>query len=189
MNDKELDSIMFSLSYLEPYFINQNVTDIFIDKGNVSVKEFGLERRDTGLVLTSQEVKNIIVQISNYVGKKIDYDSYPVLEATIPHYGARITGLMYWTEEPVVIIRKRPQFVFSIDTYVTRNQLSMKNAELIKQAIKERKNILVSGGPGSGKTTFTNAILKEMALYEPNSSFFIVEDTSELICEAKYAEL
>ena len=186
---REIEAIRFSLRWLEPYFNNPMVTDIFIDKGIVSVKEFGKERCDTNVILTIQETKNIIVQIAKYLNKTIDWDNYPVLEGTIPCYEARITGLLSWSKEPVVIIRKRPQFVFPLQDYVDKGQLKASDAAVIRDAIKKRKNILVSGGPGSGKTTFTNAIIDEMAKEYPNDSYFVVEDTSELNCKAKYAEL
>jgi type IV secretion system protein VirB11 len=51
--------------------------------------------------------------------------------------------------------------------------------------VRERKNLLIGGGTGSGKSTFTNAILKKMVEYTPNDRFYIVEDVPELQCEVK----
>ena len=58
----------------------------------------------------------------------------------------------------------------------------------IKHFIKFQKNILISGGTGSGKTTLTNAVLNQMAINTPNDSFYIVEDNAELQCTAQYAQ-
>ena len=55
---------------------------------------------------------------------------------------------------------------------------------MILAAIKERKNIIVSGSTGSGKTTCTNAIIKKMTELTPTDNFYIVEDTPELQCTA-----
>lgn len=186
---REMQAILFSLAEIKPYFEDKTVTDIWVDNGIVSIKRFGKPRETVNLKLTNQQAKNILVQIGKHMGLDIDYDRYPVLEGTVPYYDARITGVMKWTKAPFITIRKRPETVYSLDDYVTNGQLSPDKAEKIKRFIKERKNILVSGGTGSGKTTFTNAIIKQMAEYTPNDSFYIVEDNAELQCKAQYAEL
>lgn len=186
---REMQAILYSMAELKPFFENKDITDIWVDDGNVSIKCFGKPRQDANLKLTIQQCKNILVQIGKYMEIDIDYDKYPVLEGTVPHYDARITGVMKWTKAPFITIRKRPENIYSIDDYISKNQLTIENAEKIKKAIKDRKNILVSGGTGSGKTTFTNAVIKQMAEYTPNDSFYIVEDNAELQCKAKYAEL
>ncbi len=186
---REMQAILFSLAELRPFFEDDNITDIWVDDGNVSYKCFGKPRQDANLTLSNQQAKNILVQIAKHMDIDIDYDKYPVLEGTVPHYDARITGVMKWTKSPFITIRKRPKKIFSIDDYVKNGQCSADKAEKIKKFIKERKNILISGGTGSGKTTFTNAVIKQMAEYTPNDSFYIVEDNAELQCTAKYAEL
>lgn len=186
---REMNAILNSLSELRPYFEDKNVTDIWVDNGIVSIKEFGKGRHDTGKLLTNQQCKNILVQIANHMDININYDKYPVLEGTIPHYDARITGVMKWTKNPFITIRKRPEIIYSIDDYVKQGQCTLEKAEKIKEFIRFRKNILISGGTGSGKTTFTNAVIKQMAEYTPNDSFYIVEDNAELQCTARYAEM
>ena len=188
--EREMNAILFSLAELKPFFENKNVTDIWVDNGNVSIKEFGKSRHDADLTLTNQQCKNILVQIAKHMDIDINYDNYPVLEGTIPHYDARITGVLNpWTKAPFITIRKRPQIVYSLEDYIKNGQLSEEKADKIMNYIKFRKNILISGGTNSGKTTLTNAIIKKMAEYAPNDSFFIVEDNAELQCKARYAEM
>lgn len=187
--EREKQAILFSLAELKPLFENKNITDIWVDNGNVSIKEFGQKRHDTDIKLTNQQCRNIIVQIAKHMDININYDKYPVLEGTIPYYEARITGVMNWTKEPFITIRKRPEKVFTLDDYVKRGQLSEEKCEKIKKFIEMKKNILVSGGTNSGKTTFTNAIIQYMAQVTPYDSFYIVEDNAELQCRAKYCEM
>jgi type IV secretion system protein VirB11 len=68
---------------------------------------------------------------------------------------------------------------------VEKKRLSPDEYGLVCRFIKERKNLLIGGGTGSGKSTFTNAVLKKMVEYTPNDRFYIVEDVPELQCEAK----
>jgi type IV secretion system protein VirB11 len=68
---------------------------------------------------------------------------------------------------------------------VEKKHLSPGEYDLVCRFIKERKNLLIGGGMGSGKSTFTNAILKKMVEYTSSDRFYIVEDVPELQCEAK----
>lgn len=187
---RERQAILFSLAELKIFFEDPNVTDIFVFNGNVAIKEFGRAVHDTDIYLSNQQCRNIIVQIAKHMGLDINYDKYPVLEGTIPHYDARITGVMApWIKNPFITIRKRPTKVYTLDDYVKNGQCTQDKIEKIKHFIKFKKNILISGGTGSGKTTFTNAIIRQMAEYFPNDIFYIVEDNAELQCSAKYAEI
>lgn len=55
-------------------------------------------------------------------------------------------------------------------------------AETLRSAVTERRNLLISGGTGSGKTTLANALLAEPAF--ANDRVFLIEDTPELQCSA-----
>ncbi|MDQ7084928.1 MAG: ATPase, T2SS/T4P/T4SS family [Sulfurovum sp.] len=63
--------------------------------------------------------------------------------------------------------------------------LSKKHYEFLIEAIKKRKNILIVGSTGSGKTTFTNAIIDSIVKIHPQHRLVIIEDTAEIQCAAK----
>jgi type IV secretion system protein VirB11 len=85
-------------------------------------------------------------------------------------------------ERPVFTIRKRASIVFTLDDYVARGILPVANADVIRRAVVDRKNILVAGGTGSGKTTLVNAILAEPPF--KSDRIVLIEDTKELQCPA-----
>ena len=185
---REQDAILFLLNKIKPIFEMPNVTDIWVDDGVVSFKEFGKKRTETDIFLNEQECINIIKNIANHMDVTIDMNKYPVLEGTIPCWDARITGVRKWVKYPYITIRKRPSQIYTLNDYIEKGQLSIEKANLIREYIANKKNILVSGGTGSGKSTFTTAILCEMAKYTPDDSFLILEDNPELQSTAKYAK-
>jgi type IV secretion system protein VirB11 len=72
--------------------------------------------------------------------------------------------------------------IFTLEDYVSQDILKLAHADIIRHAIVSRKNILIAGGTGSGKTTLTNAILNEIAATQDR--VVIIEDTQELQCNA-----
>ncbi len=73
--------------------------------------------------------------------------------------------------------------IFSLDDYVQQKILSERQKEVLCRAVAGKKNILVTGGTGSGKTTLVNAILDEIA--QSGDRIVIIEDTLELQCSAQ----
>jgi type IV secretion system protein VirB11 len=133
-------------------------------------------------------------------GTVINYDQ-PFLEAELQIDGSRFEGIIPpVTSRPVFAIRLRPRRVFTLDDYAIGGILSnqsdplnrsrrrgnfldsvrgLSHAEVIRAAVKEKKNILVVGSTGSGKTTLVNAVLEALARIAPRDRVITIEDTME----------
>lgn len=131
----------------------------------------------------------------------------PILETELPIDGSRFEGVVSpVVRSPIFAIRLRPRRIFTIDEYESSGILTakddpvnrirgrhdfatsirgLKHAEIICAAVRARKNILVVGSTGSGKTTFVNACLDALAKLTPNDRVITIEDTIELQCAAK----
>ena len=114
-------------------------------------------------------------------------ENHPILETELPldlsRFEATIPPV---TRNASFTIRKKAKKIYSLDEYVESGILNAEQAEMIRAAIVSRKNILVCGGPGTGKTTFTNACIAELVkLCDPNQRIIILEDVPELQCAAK----
>jgi type IV secretion system protein TrbB len=83
---------------------------------------------------------------------------------------------------PTFSIRKPPQRIFTLDQYCESGHLTPSKQQVLLNSIRDKKNIIVVGGTGSGKTTFVNAMLDCMKSMIPDERVIIIEDTNEIQC-------
>jgi type IV secretion system protein TrbB len=109
----------------------------------------------------------------------------PLIEGELPD-GSRFQGVLPPISPAAsFVIRKRAQRVYSLGDYVASAIMESWQVDALRGAIVERRNIVIAGGTGTGKTTLANAILSEMVLLgDPSERFIILEDTLELQCSA-----
>ncbi|MFZ2316057.1 MAG: P-type conjugative transfer ATPase TrbB [Gammaproteobacteria bacterium] len=110
----------------------------------------------------------------------------PILECELPIDGSRFEALIPpVVSSPTFTIRKRASKIFTLSDYVETSIMTETQREAIEMAVRNRQNILVVGGTGTGKTTLTNAIIDYMATACPHDRIVIIEDTGELQCTTK----
>ena len=110
----------------------------------------------------------------------------PMIEGELPLDGSRFAGqIPPVVSAPIFAIRKKASAIFTLDDYVASDILTPAHKDIIVAAVRARRNILVVGGTGSGKTTLTNAIIHQMVEENPEERVFIIEDTGEIQCSAK----
>lgn len=182
-NTRFTERLDFLFQDIKPYLIDDDVCEIMVnDDSKVWVDTFSKGLIYTGKILTNDIVSNIIVQIANHSHKICNKDN-PLLEAEI--LNMRFQGFL----SPDIVknssfcIRKHAKKIFNLDDYVQNKTMTKYQKEIIIQAIYNRKNIIVAGGTGSGKTTLVNALLFEIA--KLNNRIIIIEDTKELKCDAE----
>lgn len=111
----------------------------------------------------------------------------PILTCELPLWnGPRFEGQVPpLVAAPSFCIRKKSVLVYTLDDYVKQGVISREQRRYLGQSVRQKRNIVVIGGTGSGKTTFVNAIIHEMTLAEPLERQLILEDTGELqsVCE------
>jgi type IV secretion system protein VirB11 len=161
-----------------------NVTELRVnDDGRVWITRLGAGRQLTGLGIDEGAAARVINAVAHSIGLEVGRGN-PSFPAELPGSGYRFHGLMPpVVKRPVFVIRKKPQRVFTLDEYVGNGIMSARQAEMLREAVGRRFNILIAGGTDSGKTTLANAILTEMS--RTGDRIITVEDTLELICEAE----
>ncbi|CDX24335.1 conjugal transfer protein trbB [Mesorhizobium plurifarium] len=137
---------------------------------------------DTGEQLSASDGERIIRLVAHHVGAEV-HAGAPRVSAELPGTGERFEGLLPpVVTAPAFAIRKPAVAVFTLDDYVAAGIMSAAQADALRQAVVERKNILVAGGTSTGKTTLTNALLAEVA--RTGDRVVLIEDTRELQCAA-----
>jgi P-type conjugative transfer ATPase TrbB len=182
-NTRFTERLDFLFQDIKSYLIDDDVCEIMVnDDSQVWVDTFSKGLIYTEKILTNDIVSNIIVQIANHSHKICNKDN-PLLEAEI--LNMRFQGFL----SPDIVknssfcIRKHAKKIFNLDDYVQNKTMTKYQKEIIIQTIYDKKNIIVAGGTGSGKTTLVNALLFEIA--KLNNRVIIIEDTKELKCDAK----
>jgi type IV secretion system protein TrbB len=137
---------------------------------------------DTGERLSSGDGERIVRLVAHHVGAEVHPGS-PRVSAELPETGERFEGLLPpVVAAPAFAIRKPAVAVFTLDDYVAAGIMSSRQAETLRTAVADRRNILVAGGTSTGKTTLTNALLAEVA--KTADRVVLIEDTRELQCKA-----
>lgn len=150
--------------------------------GRLWVDRLGEGISDTGRSMAPADGERIVRLVAHHVGAEVHARS-PRVSAELPETGERFEGLIPpVVTAPTFAIRKPAVAVFSLDDYVDAAIMSRSHATILRDAVAERRNILVAGGTGTGKTTLTNALLAEIA--RTNDRVVLIEDTRELQCTA-----
>lgn len=148
-----------------------------------------IERLGRGVLhggeLSRSAAEIVIGCVAHVLDQEVD-DQRPIISGELPIGGHRFEGLL----PPVVAgpsftIRRRASRLIPLDDYVKARVITASEARFIRSAISARLNIVVSGGTGSGKTTFANALLLEISRQAPNDRIVILEDTAEIQCAAQ----
>lgn len=159
------------------------VVEILVNPdGRLVLDRVKVGRTDTGIFLETEARERVVRLVADYVGDPVTREN-PRLSGVLPVTGERLQGVLPpVTAAPAFSIRKRPAVIWSLDDYVRDAVMTEVQAERLREAVRTRKNLLISGGTGSGKTTLANALLAEPAF--ANDRVFLIEDTPELQCSA-----
>ncbi|MEY3106019.1 MAG: P-type conjugative transfer ATPase TrbB, partial [Pseudomonadota bacterium] len=134
--------------------------------------------------LSASRSESIIKTLAGFHGKEIN-KGRPLLECELPIDGSRFAGQFPpIVPAPTFAIRKKAIAIFTLTQYVATGIMTPAQLVVIEAAVKNHRNILVTGSTGSGKTTLVNAIINHMVVIDPSERIVIIEDTGEIQCAA-----
>lgn len=164
---------------------DSTVTDILLNpNGSLWVKRLGEETLKIGHMQPSA-AEALLATVATSLNTTITRKN-PILSGELLIDGSRIEGkISPVVSAPMFSIRKKPQKIFTLNDYLDSGYIKPAQLAVIRQAVREKKNILVVGGTGSGKTTLTNAVINEMIDQNPTERLIIIEDTNEIMCRGE----
>ncbi|MCY0871455.1 MAG: P-type conjugative transfer ATPase TrbB [Acidithiobacillus caldus] len=132
-------------------------------------------------------VQAVLGLMADFLHTTVSRDK-PVVEGAMPmeFLRSRFAGAIPpLVEGASFSIRLPARSVFTLNQYVERGIVTEEQRGFLERALKDRKNILVSGGTGSGKTTLSNALIDVISQSSgADQRIVIIEDTRELQCSA-----
>jgi pilus assembly protein CpaF len=172
-----LDEV-FGLGPLEPLLRDPKISDILVnDKDHVFVEKGGILERTQTSFRDDRHLLQIIDRIVSRVGRRVD-ESSPMVDARLPD-GSRVNAIIppLALDGPSLSIRRFGTGPLAANQLVTLKSISAEMMEVLSNAVRARISILISGGTGSGKTTFLNILSQ----YIPKTERLVtIEDAAEL---------
>ena len=190
MKDEQRDRLLVKLrrelgEKIMQALANPQVLEIMLNPdGRLFVEEFGSGKIHVADMKSSQ-AESIVNTVAAMLDTTVGYDR-PNLECELPLDGSRFSALC----PPVVAstsftIRRKATRIFTLENYLEKGILNQNQYNYIIHTIKNKRNIIVGGGTGSGKTTFLNAVIHAISVFSEDDRLIIIEDTGELQCSAK----
>ena len=169
---------MRGLDVLQPLVDDPTVTEIMINgPHHVFIEQSGrLFRKDVSFG-TNEKLENVILNIVSRVNRTVN-EANPIVDARLLD-GSRVNVVLppIALDGPTVTIRKFPEDPMTVQKLIAYGSITPEVAELLKRMVKAKYNIFISGGTGSGKTTFLNALSN----FIPRDERVItIEDSAEL---------
>jgi pilus assembly protein CpaF len=185
LNQKELKAFsdevvdeMRGYGPIEPLLKDPTVADILINTHKRTfVERFGKLEETTVHFKDEAHLLRIVQKIVSGVGRRLD-ESSPTVDARLPD-GSRVNVAIrpIAVDGPLVSIRKFSKRPFSMDRLVEVGAIRPQMVDVLQAAVKGRISLVISGGTGSGKTTFLNAL---SAFIPPDERIITIEDAAEL---------
>ena len=176
-----LDRILPFLRPIEDLLRDPAITEVMVNCGgrHVFVEKDGAVERVHERTL---EVRNLTVAIKNIAracGDEIS-ETQPALDARLED-GSRVAAMFppCSVDGPTLTVRKFTHR-YTLADLIATGTLTQDVAELLTSAVRQRRNLLISGGTGTGKTTLLNALA---ATIPPDDRIVLIEETSEILID------
>lgn len=173
-----LEDDLLGFGPISPLVRDKAISEIMINgPADVFVEHKGLLKRTPVKFKDETHLQTIIQRIVEPLGRHVDTAS-PMVDARLPD-GSRVNAIIppLALDGSLVTIRKFATKKLTDDDLVAFGSLTKQMALFLREAVRARKNIIVSGGTGSGKTTLLNILSQ----FIPGGERVItVEDSAEL---------
>ncbi|MES2493004.1 MAG: CpaF family protein [Pseudomonadota bacterium] len=175
---KEVLDELLGLGPLEPLLKDDSITDILVNGyETVFIERGGLLEKAAIRFQDERHLLRIIQKIVSAVGRRID-ESSPFVDARLAD-GSRVNAIIapLAIDGSLLSIRKFAKKKIGMDRLIELGSVPAAMAEVLRAAVRARRNVLISGGTGSGKTTLLNAL---SSFIDDRERVVTIEDSAEL---------
>nr|WP_298930170.1 CpaF family protein [uncultured Erythrobacter sp.] len=169
---------LLGLGPLEPLLKDETITDILVNGSNtVFVERAGVLERVKTRFQDEKHLMRIIQKIVSAVGRRID-ESSPFVDARLAD-GSRVNAIVapLAIDGSLLSIRKFAKIPIDLKKLVALGSVPQQMATVLEAIVRSRRNVLISGGTGSGKTTMLNAM---SSFIDERERIVTIEDSAEL---------
>ena len=166
-----------SNSLINELIYDDSVEEIWINgPGHIFVARNGISEL-TSVILTENEITVLVEQLLRNTGRRLDI-SHPFVDATLPD-GSRLHAVIpdITKKWPALNIRKFGSVIPNLEFLVEKRMIDSEVADLLKDIVRNSKNVLISGTTGAGKTTFLSSLLNTLPA---NTRIITCEEVFEL---------
>lgn len=175
---RELFNAFRKLDLLEEFLEDDEITEVMINgTQNIFYEKKGKIFQSDKRFLSKEKLEDVIQQIVAGANRLVN-EASPIVDARLAD-GSRVNVVLapIALNGPIVTIRKFPTESITMKQLIAWNSISEEVAEFLALLVESGYNIFISGGTGSGKTTFLNALSQ----YIPKDERIItIEDNAEL---------
>ena len=175
---KELFNAFRKLDILQSLIEDEEITEIMINgTHNIFIEKEGRIYQSDKRFVSRKKLEDMVQQIVSKVNRIVN-ESSPIVDARLED-GSRVNIVLYPValNGPIVTIRKFPKEIITMEHLLKWGSVSEEIISFLKILIRSKYNVVISGGTGSGKTTFLNALSQ----YIPRDERVItIEDSAEL---------
>ena len=175
---KELFNAFRKLDLLQELLEDESITEIMINgTKNIFIEQDGRLSLTDKRFTSRDKLEDVVQQIVSGANRVVN-EASPIVDARLPD-GARVSVVLapVALDGPIVTIRKFPKDTITMEQLIAWNSVSREAADFLTLLTAAKYNIFISGGTGSGKTTFLNALSQ----YIPGDERIItIEDNAEL---------
>lgn len=174
----EVTSDFLGYGPIQRYLLDESVTEVMVNSTDaIYVERAGRIEKTPARFATEQHLRRVIERIVNRVGRRID-EASPMVDARLPD-GSRVNAIIppLSVDGPTLTIRKFAKEAYTVSDLVEFGSLTPQVAEFLEIAVEGKRNILISGGTGTGKTTLLNVV---SAFIPSDERIVTIEDSVEL---------
>lgn len=175
---KEVIDEAIGLGPLEDFLADDSITEIMVNRhDDIYYESKGKLHKSKVTFSSDNAVLSVIERIVSPLGRRID-ESSPMVDGRLKD-GSRINAIIppLAIKGPCLTIRKFSKNKLTTDDFIQFGSISPAMVTFLETAVRYRKNTIISGGTGSGKTTFLNVLSN----FIPHTERIVtVEDSAEL---------